>query len=173
LAEEIAQMEIGAIFHSGEAQILTHLFTSCVSQLWRLLRKAASGIGFTIPPEDLEFLGSYRNLRNYFEHIDQRMPGEIHASEGVLETISDQGLTIESGLKVDLLGRYIVNGVPADVTPRGLQAIEDIVRRTWERITDAGIAEVESFFVEHPSRIPDPRLIQQSLLTSVDWPTSN
>lgn len=83
---DYAMASAQAIYNSGLQEVAVHFICNCVMHVHKLLTKAAEGAGYTIPADDLAVLNAYRDLRNYYEHIDERLPGRVHAGEVVRET---------------------------------------------------------------------------------------
>ena len=164
--EDYARESIIAVHNSGLQEVTVHFFCNCVMHLHKLLKKAAEGAGYEIPKEDLEYLNAYRDLGNYYEHIEKRLPGHVDAGEAVRETLTDDEWRIESGLPVDDLGRILRKGKAIDATGRGLACIEEVVRRTWDQLRPAALNGARRHFEAHPSDIPVPEQVEHRLLAS-------
>lgn len=108
--EEYVRDRLIAAENSGLQKVVVHFYCSCVMHLHKLLKKAAEGAEYEIPGEDLDVLNAYRGLRNYFEHIENRLPGQVNATEWVRETITENDWHIEVGLEVDNEGRTVLKG---------------------------------------------------------------
>lgn len=134
--------------------------------LHKLLKKAGEGAGYEIPEQDLAVLNACRDLRNYYEHIENRLPAHVNAPECVREAITEHEWHIQSGLKVDDQGRIILKVHPLDVTGRGLERIEEVVRKTYENLKPAALDGVQRYFEANPQGIPGPEYVQQDLLVS-------
>ncbi|HSH58676.1 MAG TPA: hypothetical protein VK988_03345 [Acidimicrobiales bacterium] len=138
--------------------------------LHKLLQKAAEAAGYQIPKEDLDVLNAYRGLRNYYEHIDERLPGHVNAREVVRETSTEEGWRIQVGLETDHQGRVILKGQSIDVTARGLDRIEEVVRRTWDQLKPAALDGVRQHFLHDPTNIPSPSDVQHKLFVELGGP---
>lgn len=155
-----------AVKNSGLQEVAIHFFCNCVMHLHKLLKKAAEGAGYEIPEEDLNILNAFRDLRNYYEHIENRLPGHVNAHEFVRETITEDEWQIQAGLKVDDEGRVILGDRPADVTARGLERIEEIVRKTYDNLKSSALDGVKRYFEANPQDIPRPEEVRQDLLVT-------
>lgn len=167
--EDIQQYALAnavAIHNSGLQEVAIHFFCNCVMHLFKLLEKAAEGAGYEIPEQDLAVLNAYRPLRNYYEHIENRLPGHANAREFVRETITEDEWHIQAGLKVDDQGRTILKGQPIDVTGRGMERIEDVVRKTFENFKPAALDGMCRYYEDNPEDIPGPEEVQHDLLVS-------
>ena len=165
--EEYIREKTLAIKNSGLQEVTVHFFSNCVMHLHKLLKKAATGAGYQIPDADLAVLNAYRDLRNYYEHIENRLPGHVDAGEVVRETVTEDEWTIHSGIETDSEGYILLKGQRIDVTGRGLERVEDVVRRTWEQLKPAAVAGAREHFLANPADIPSPEAVRQDLLVSV------
>ncbi len=164
--DDYVQSGILAIQNSGLQEVTVHFFCNCVMHLHKLLQKATAGAGHVIPQNDLEVLNAYRDLRNYYEHIENRLPGHVNAGEVVRETITEDEWRIESGLQTDDQGHILLKGKAIDVTARGLERIEEVVQRHWDLLKPAALDGVRRYFETNPSNIPPPGTVNRGLLVS-------
>jgi len=171
--EDYARSRIRAIDDSGLQEVAVHFFCNCVIHLHTLLKKAAEGAQYNIPAEDLAVLTAYRDLRHYYEHIENRLPGNVNAAEVVRETSTEDGWHIESTLDVDDHGRILFKGQAIDVTAKGLERVEDVVRRTWEQLNPAALDGARQHFLHHPEAIPSPGDVQLHLLARLGGPQAD
>jgi hypothetical protein len=65
-------------FLSGLMEIEVHTFVIAVNALYTLLPIATRAAGHSIPPSVLRSLRPYVDLRDYYEHPEQRVPGAAH-----------------------------------------------------------------------------------------------
>jgi hypothetical protein len=73
LADRLRQEALRSM---GDYEIQQHLFVVCAGQIDRLLTLAHRLAGVDLRPDAVAFLDSYRPLRNQFEHLDERLPGQ-------------------------------------------------------------------------------------------------
>ncbi len=165
-----AMNDVLATQKAGLQEVTIHFFCNCVMHLHKLLQKAAEGAGLEIPAEDLAILNAYRDLRNYFEHIESRLPGQVNAREMVHESFTEHEWHFRAGLQIDDQGRVMVKGKLFDVTSGGLEHIEEVVRRTWDALKPAALEGIRQHFHADPSHIPRPEEVNSDLLTSVGGP---
>jgi len=168
-AEEYAKSFLIAGKNAGLQEVTIHYFCSCTIHLYHLLKKAAEAAGYEIPEVDLETLNHYRELRNYFEHIHNRLPGSVNDREMVQEFLFSKGeMRWKIGLESDDQNQVVMNGKAFDVTTQGLEAIEDAVIRTWEELKPAAIAGVRNFYRVNATNIPDPEKLNHDLLVKLN-----
>lgn len=163
-----AESTVLAIHLSGRQEVMFHFFAVCAAQIARLLPVATKASGYKLPKADLDILDAYSPLRNYFEHLDARLPGRAHQKEVVTEVQDEYEWRIQMAFVRDNDGRIIIDGKAIDVTSRGVAAVEEVVQRTWEQLRTNCLEEVHKHFLRHPTTIPHPRAIRQDLLVSID-----
>jgi hypothetical protein len=158
--DEADRLRQAALWQTGEYEIKQHFFTICVSQVWRLLALAHRIVGVNLPAESVEVLDSYQPLRNQFEHLDERLPGQERGGRLVLD-VPDRMML---GLNDDGTGRITVrrNGVDvvAQVNQYGVEELERIVAQSFEDIRTKCIEHLEQFFANHPELTTDISWIQ-------------
>lgn len=155
---------------SGEQEVMFHLFAVCVGRIERLLPIAARAAGYKMPKVDRDLLASFRPLRDYYEHFEERLPGGKNQAEVVREVEENGKWHIRMGLHVDGQSRIVIEGRAIDVTPRGLRAVEDVLHRTWQQLRVSAIAEVREYFEANPSEIPGPEAVDETLLVASSGP---
>jgi hypothetical protein len=133
-AEQYAYHHLMAVEAAGRQEVTYHFFAICVAQINRLLPEAARAAGYKIPLRDRRILDPFVDLRDYFKHLEQRLPGKSRQAAVVTEIDTDDEWSVWLSLKLDEQGRIVLDGQPIDVTTRGLQAVEGVVQRTWENI---------------------------------------
>lgn len=152
-ADEVAA---DAVLLGAEQEVEWHYFTTSARTIQRLLALAARLVGVTIQDEDDAKLRSYAPLRNVFEHLDERLPGEQKSDRLVLEDSDSTRLVI--GLKSDAVGRFTVpsNGVDivAEVNAVGVWEIEHAVTNTLNSIGAKCVELLENEFAAHPEKVP-------------------
>lgn len=60
---------------SGKQEVTYHLYAVCAAQVGRLLPYAAKAAGVKLTANERRLVTSFDDLRDHFEHIDQRLPG--------------------------------------------------------------------------------------------------
>ncbi len=153
---------------SGLEEVGYHFFVICVVQFDALLPEAAKGAGITISGTDKRVLKDFVDLRNHFEHLEDRLPGHRNAAMFVKETGSTPlDWRIEMGMETDDKGRLVLNDVIYDVTPEGLTRIEEVVERNLERLRSGCVELVRKHFERHPEIILGPEDLNQGSAVSV------
>ena len=151
---------------AGRQEVYFHFFAVCAARIERLLPIAARAAGYKIPKEDRELLAPYRTLRDYYEHLEDRLPGGKNYVVSASETEADGEWRFRMGLTLDAQERIILGGVAVDVSPRGVAAVRVVLRRNWEQLKPSALAMVRKHFEADPSDIPSPEAVTHDLLVS-------
>ena len=147
-AEGVDTARVEQIALSGMVEVALHTFAVYVSQIEMLLPIATRSVSATIASRDLAFLRSYRQLRDHYEHFDERLPGKSKSQTYVTESESQGAWSFIAGLSVDPEGRFDIAGTKVDVTDRGLTQVEAIVQTAWEEINQKSIERVKKILHE-------------------------
>jgi hypothetical protein len=167
-----AQAEVFASHLSGSQEVIFNLICICVKHIRSFLKIAAESVNYTIDPDDLEFLDTYRHLRNHYEHMYNRLPGKTNELALLVKDISDGTYRVQGGLDVDSAGNILVVELKAGVatthavavTQAGMQRIESIVQETWRNLKRSAVKQVRQHFIADPSNIPSPASLTQGML---------
>src|SRR5215204_5471485 len=122
--------ELDAMMWAGRQEIVLQEFANLCIQLWMLVQKAAAAAGYSIPQDDLAFLNSFRPLRTYSAHIDNRLPGEANQDEVVTEIDDERGWQVIVGFEIDEQDRVIIKDQAVEVNDPGFRRVDEIIRRT-------------------------------------------
>ncbi len=156
-----------ASHHAGRQEVDFHFFAVCVGRIERFLPRAAKAAGYKIPKADRDLLATYRPLRDYYEHLEDRLPGGKCYVEAEAEEEREGEWRIRMGLTLDNQERFVMGGVGADVTPRGVAAVREVLRRNWEELKPSALGMVRKHFTADPSDIPGPEAVRNDLLVSL------
>lgn len=172
---------------AGVQELTFHFFCISVHHVLTYLKIAAEAAGHELSKEDYDFLDHYRDLRDYYEHFYNRLPGRLHESAVISKTSSDFSYRVQGGLKVDAQERLLFrvqqkdangkrmvdgDGNPVlvekafDVTSRGMRKIDEIVKRNWEDIRRKALIGLREHFIQNPDNIPSPEDVQFTVMTS-------
>lgn len=151
---------------SGLQEVTFHFFAVCVTAIRDLLPLVARASGYKIPAADRTVLNSYLPLRHYFEHLEERVPGKSRQAEVVSERIAEAVWITKIGFEADQDDRIILHGQPIDVTTRGLEAVEDVISRSYEAMRSTCLDQVREHFIQDPSDIPSPEEVPYRPLMS-------
>lgn len=165
--ESAITADVEAVFLSGLQEVTFHFFVSCVIAIDGLLPLVAKSTSYKIPPKDKAVLESYKPLRDYFEHMENRAPGKSHQGEVLKESHSEYEWRIVSGFATDEKDRIILNGRPIDVTTRGLTAVEDVIARCYIAMKASCLNQVREHFLNDPDSIPTPDQVPYRPLISI------
>lgn len=164
------EAELDAMMWAGRQEIVLQEFANLCIQLWMLMQKAAAAAGYTIPQADLGFLDSFRPLRTYSAHIDNRLPGEVNQDEVVTEIEDERGWQVIAGFEIDEQERVIIKGQAIEVNDPGFERVDEIVRRTLGALKPSAIAQMHQYFVKHPEDIPPASAVRRGSLTRAAKP---
>ena len=162
-ADEVTE---DALYLSAEAEVEWHFFTICARSIQRMLALATRLVGATVDPADEQTLGSYGPLRNQFEHLDERLPGQDVRGRLILDDTEETRLLV--GIRADDVGRITVSTAAGDVVCEvnrvGVWEIEQAVHATFREIDAKCIELLEAEFAAHPEKIPNADVIRPGLL---------
>jgi hypothetical protein len=164
------EAELDAMMWAGRQEIVLQDFANLCIQFWMLMKKAAAAAGYTIPQGDLDFLNSFRPLRTYSAHIDNRLPGEANQDEVVTEIEDERGWQVIVGFEIDEQERVIIKDQAVEVNDRGFARVDEIVRRTLGALKPSAIAQMHQYFVRHPEDIPPVSAVRRGTLTRAAKP---
>ncbi len=151
---------------AGQQEVTFHFFVVCVGRIERFLPIAARAAGHRIPQADRDLLAPYRLLRDYYEHLENRLPVGTHHAEVVTEEERDGEWRVRMEIPVDSQGRFVFDGKIVDVTTRGMTAVEGVLQRHWDQLRVSVLDLVRKHFKDNPTDIPSPAEVKQELLVS-------
>lgn len=165
---DAAQPLIEASQLAGRQEVMFHFFSVTVGRIERFLGIAAKAAGHKIPKEDHKLLATFRELRDYYEHMEDELPGRKNYRADEHEEEREGELRLRPGFTMDAQERIVLNGVTVDVSGGGLRAVEALLQRHWVGLRDDALDLVRKHFEADPSTIPPPEAVDQNLLVSVD-----
>ncbi len=137
---EAAESFVLAAHLAGWQKVDFHFLAVCVGRIERLLPIAARAAGYKIPKGDRALLGSYRPLRDHYEHLEDCLPGGKNYAAAESEEEVDGKWRIRLELALDSDERIVMNGAAMDVTPRGVATVRPVLRRYWEQFRPSALA---------------------------------
>lgn len=152
---------------SGQIEVDIHLIVICVRQIAKMMPIAARPTGHKIPATDLRILRQLDDLRDHFEHLDERLPGKSRHAELVREIDDDMGWRLEVGFQTDPEGRILLGGSVFDVDNPAIQEIDRVVRENVVRMRVSAIDEVIRYFAENQVSVPDPTVVARRPMTTL------
>lgn len=164
---EAARPLVLASHLASRQEVMFHFFAVCVGRIERFLDIAARSAGHKLPADDRKLLRTFRALRDYYEHMEDRLPGGSNDDESVDELDREGVWHLRMGFTGDGQERLVLNGVTVDVTLRGLTAVEDVLQRNWDALKGSALDLVREHFESDPSDIPGPGEVCQDLLLTV------
>jgi uncharacterized protein (UPF0335 family) len=150
---------VRAVHLAGRQEVDHHFFAVCVGKIERLLPMAARITGYKIPLADRQLLASFRTLRDYYEHLEDRLPSGAKYDPTKSEQEQNGEWSIKVGLDRDDQDRIIIGGTTVDVTTRGVADLQTVVRENWEKLRQSALEMVRKHFECDPSNIPPPEVI--------------
>lgn len=164
----IHQMEVQAVHLSGLQEVTFHFIASSAMRIARLFPLVERATGFSMPSKDAAIFSSYKPLRDYFEHLEERVPGRSKQNEVVSEFQDDIEWRVVAGFNRDDLGRIVIDGQAIDVTSRGLAALEDVIQRSYPSVRNGALAQVQRHFQQVSAPVPRPEQVPFKALVSID-----
>jgi hypothetical protein len=168
--DHIATLDVTSTKLSGMQEVSFHLFASCVSQIERLLPTATRVTGTHIASDDRSLLRSFTILRNYFEHLDQRLPGRKFESASVTESRNNDEWHVKMAIPMDEQGRILLDGQTIVVSSRGVLAVESLVEKCFTQMRQDALGSVAQYFEKHPESVPTIDELRGDLLMSTGNP---
>lgn len=156
-----------SIMASSYQEITFHFWAICVTRISRLLKMAQKHTGYRLPMEDRDWLESYRPLRDYFEHLEDEVPGKRGRTDVVRESHDDEEWRVTVGFASDEAGRIVLNGQTIDVTTEGLNHVLAVVERSFDGFREGILARIREHFTDHPEQTPHPDDVQPVPLVSI------
>lgn len=164
---EAAKPAVLAAHLSGRQEVTFHFFAVCVGWIERLLPIAARAAGFKVSKPDRDLLATFRPLRDYYEHLEERLPGGKYQNEVVTEKENAGEWRVCMELPMDHHERVVFNDMVVDVTPRGVAAVEEVLQRNWAQLKASTRNAVRKHFEASPAHIPRREEVQHELLASL------
>ena len=157
---------------SGLQEVEVHTFVIAINAIQKLLPFAARAAGFKISATDKKTLLQFEPLRDFYEHIEQRLPGSKHPKkdQAFQEPDDESGWYMKFELPTDADGYILIDGNRIDVSSGGVSKVQDVVERTWASIRESALADAEKFFRANPDRLPDPAVVDSGFETKVGGP---
>lgn len=156
-----------SVMLSSYQEVTFHFWSICVTRISRLMKVAARHTGYKLPEEDRDLLESYRPLRDYFEHLEDEVPGKMGRTDIVREVEGENEWRVIVGFESDELGRIVLNGKIIDVTTEGLDHVVEVVDRSFDGFRAGILARTRKFFLDHLKQIPSPVQVPCAPLVSV------
>lgn len=158
---------------AGRQEVDFHFFAVCVGRIERFLPIAAKAAGHKLPMADRELLATFRPLRDYFEHLEDRLPGRKNYDPVASEEEVDGNWRIRMSLTLDTQERIVMDGVAADVTTRGVATVRAVLGTHWEALKPSALALVRRHFEANPSYIPGLEAVDNDPLVSLGRKVGN
>lgn len=150
----------------AQQQLALHYITIAITKIHELLGLVTSAAGVKWDTQDERFLGSFRPLRNYFEHPENHMPGRPLAHRAVREKEDESGWTIEFGLEINGKGEVMMEGKAIEVTAAGYERVRYIIAKMWEEVKPRAIERFKTRCQVNPGLIPNPDAIDTETISA-------
>lgn len=174
--EAAAAAWVRAPMLAGQQEVVANFFCVSVQHIRSLLGVVAKSVGYEIPRADLDYLDTFRHLRNHFEHWYDRLPGEANEVGLMTKTVADDGeyrlvgrLEVVEGdqILVAVPGKGLPRGYYVDLNDEGVGNVERIVRETTSKVRELTVERVRDCYVADPRNIPSPESLDQTPLIKV------
>jgi hypothetical protein len=166
--DQAAAFRVTAGRLAGMQEVAIHRFANAIQRIRVFLRAAVKTSGYKLPLPDRELLGIYEDLRDYYEHLEERLPGGKFDEEACLEIDDGRGWRIIMELPIDKTdGMIEVRGSRIDVSSDAVMDVMQIMQRAWADLRANALAEVQKYFIKNPEHIPDPSEVRDAILAQL------
>jgi hypothetical protein len=153
---------------AGMQEVAIHRFASAIERISELLPAATKTSGYKLSAQDRAFLRNYIALRDYYEHLEQRLPGGTFEKEACKEIDDGEGWRIIMELPINKTdGMIEIKGRRIDVSSDAVMDVIQIMQRAWADLRANALAEVQKYFINNPEHIPDPREVRDAILAQL------
>jgi hypothetical protein len=153
---------------AGMQEVAIHRFASAIERISVLLPAATKTSGYKLSTQDRVFLENYIALRDYYEHLEQRLPGGKFEKEACKEIEDERGWRIIMELPIDEMdGMIVIRGHRIDVSSDAVMDVILVMQRAWADLHANAMAEVQKYFLTHPEHIPDPSEVRDAILAQL------
>lgn len=153
---------------AGMQEVAIHRFASAIERISELLPAATKTSGHKLNSTDKNLLRNYVNLRNYYEHLEQRLPGGQFEKEACTEIEDARGWRIVMELPIDKNdGMIEIQGSRIDISSDSAMYITVVMQRAWADLTTHALDEVQKHFLAHPEAIPEPVEVRDAILAEL------
>jgi hypothetical protein len=153
---------------AGMQEVAIHRFASAIERISVLLPAATKTSGYKLSAQDRALLENYVSLRDYYEHLEERLPGGKFDEEACIETDDGRGWRITMELPTDKIdGMIELRGSRIDVSSDAVMDVIRVMQRAWADLRASALAEVQKHFLAHPEHIPDPNDVRDAILAQL------
>ena len=153
---------------AGMQEVAIHRFASAIERISVLLPAATKTSGYKLSAQDRAFLENYTALRDYYEHLEQRLPGGQFEKEACVEIDDGRGWRITMELPINKTdGMIEIRGSRIDVSSDAVMNVIQIMQRAWADLRANALAEVQKYFINNPEHIPDPSEVRDAILAQL------
>jgi hypothetical protein len=153
---------------AGMQEVAIHRFASAIERISVLLPAATKTSAYKLPAQDRAFLANYIALRDYYEHLEQRLPGGQFEKEACIEIDDGRGFWIVMELPINKTdGMIEIRGSRIDVSTDAVMDVIQIMQRAWADLHANALSEVQKYFINNPEHIPDPSEVRDAILAQL------
>jgi hypothetical protein len=166
--EQATALRVTAGRLAGMQEVAIHRFASAIERIAVLLPIAAKTSGYKLSAKDRALLNNYIDLRDYYEHLEERLPGGKFEKQACEEIEDERGWRIVMELPIDKTdGMIEINGSRIDVSSDAVMDVILTMQRAWADLRANALAEVQKYFLAHPEHIPDPSEVRDASLAQL------
>ncbi len=149
-------------------EVAIHRFASAIERIAKLLPAAAKTSGYKLPLTDRKLLDNYEDLRHYYEHLEDRLPGGKNDTEACIEIDDGRGWRIVMELPINKTdGMIEIRGKRIDVSSDAVMDVTLVMQRAWRDLKAHALAEVHKYFLDNPEQIPDSNEVREAILAQL------
>jgi hypothetical protein len=166
--EQAAAFRVTAGRLAGMQEVPIHRFASAIERISVLLPAATKTSGYKLSAQDRAFLENYIALRDYYEHLEERLPGGKFDDEACIEIEDDWGWRIVMELPINKTdGMIEIRGSRIDVSSDAVRDVILTMQRAWADLRANALAEVQKYFINNPEHIPEPSEVRDAILAEL------
>jgi hypothetical protein len=107
-------------------------------------------------------------LRDYYEHLENRLPGGQFDDEACIEVEGERGWRIIMELPINKMdGMIEIRGSKIDVSSDAVMNVTRVMQRAWADLRANALTEVQKHFLANPEAIPNPSEVRDAILAEL------
>jgi hypothetical protein len=153
---------------AGMQEVAIHRFASAIERISVFLPAATKTSGYELSTKDRDFLKNYVALRDYYEHLEERLPGGKFEKEACTEVDDGHWWHIIMELPINPAdGMIEIRGYRIDVSSDAVWEVIQIMQRAWADLKAHALSEVQKYLINNPEDIPDPSEVREEMLADL------
>jgi hypothetical protein len=153
---------------AGMQEVAIHRFASAIERISELLPRATKTSAYKLSSTDRSLLENYKDLRDYYEHLENRLPGGQFDKEACTEIEDERGWRVIMELPINKSdGMIEIQGSRIDVSSDAAMDVTLVMQRAWADLKAHALAEVQKHFLANPEAIPEPIDVRDAILAEL------